>query len=72
MPSWKSWVIDSTSLVMRDISRPAFSVVKNSVDRRWRWEKIRTRRAFSRRSPTRPVQAMRAQLATPLTATAAK
>ena len=72
MPSWNSCVSESTSLVMRVIKRPAFSRVKNSSDSRWRWEKMRTRSEKSRRSPTRPVHAVRAYDATPPTSTDAR
>ena len=45
MPSWKSWLSASMSLVMRVMTRPAFSPVKKSIDSRWRWQKTRTRRS---------------------------
>ncbi len=33
------------SLVIRDMSTPAFSSVKKSSDSRWRWAKTRSRRS---------------------------
>ena len=42
-PSWNSVVSASMSLVMRVMSRPAFSSVKKSSDRRWKWENTRMR-----------------------------
>ncbi len=57
-PSWNSVVSASMSLVMRVMSRPAFSSVKKSSDRRWKWEKTRTRSSYMSVSPSRPVKAM--------------
>ena len=54
-PSWKSWVRLSMSLVIRVISRPAFSSVKKSSDRRWKCENTRTRSEYMSFSPRRPV-----------------
>ena len=69
-PSWKSWFRFSMSLVILVMITPAFSSVKKSSDRRWRWAKILTRRSTSRPWPIRPVHATRAPLATAVTATA--
>ena len=60
------------SLVIRVMTRPAFSSVKNDSDSRWRWENTRTRRSNMRRSPRRPVTRMRAAEATTLPATATR
>ncbi len=43
------------SLVMRDMTTPAFSSVKKLRDRRWRWAKIFTRRSFITQAANRPV-----------------
>ena len=51
MPSWNSWLSASMSLVMRVITRPAFSPVKKSMDSRCRCAKTQLggRRAATRR-----------------------
>ena len=44
-PSWRSCVRLSRSLVMRVISRPAFSREKKSTDSRWKWLNTLMRRS---------------------------
>ena len=62
-PSWKSWVRASMSLVMRVMSTPAFSFVKYPSDWRCKCENTRTRSWYMSFSPSRPVNAVRSQLA---------
>ena len=44
-PSWRSCVRLSRSLVIRVMSRPAFSREKKSIDSRWKWLNTLTRRS---------------------------
>ena len=50
-PSWRSCCRFSMSLVIRVMITPAFSSVKKSSDRRWRWVKTLTRRSFITQRP---------------------
>ena len=43
------------SLVIRVMTTPAFSSVKKSRERRWRWVKTLTRRSFMTQAASRPV-----------------
>ncbi len=54
-PSWSSCWRFSMSLVIRDMTTPAFSSVKNPSERRWRWAKTLTRRSFITQAASRPV-----------------
>ena len=58
------------SLVIRVMTTPAFSSVKKSSERRWRWVKTFTRRSFITQAASRPVTWTWARWATQLAATA--
>ena len=43
------------SLVIRDMTTPAFSSVKNPSESRWRWANTLTRRSFITQAASRPL-----------------
>ena len=55
-PSVTSWSSAAMSLVRREISTPVLLRLKNPIDWRWRWVKIRSRRSWSARCPTQPTR----------------
>ena len=56
------------SLVIRLMTTPAFSSVKNPSERRWRWAKTLTRRSFITQAARRPVTLTCNRWATAVTA----